>query len=100
MNRTFSMYPLGSAGSDCTAPYRLHINGTPSVGEVVTDILSGKEWGTIKVFSKGRNAVVCSMSYDQNTTINKMNPGYNNHIVIDGHSAGGWSNMDYTLIID
>lgn len=98
MAKTFELFQTHADGSDCTAPYRLNIIGTPSVDEVVADILSREEWGSITVYSDRRKEKVCGMYYDHNTTANTMT-GYNNHIVISGNSVGGWSNMDYVLHI-
>lgn len=99
MFKTFSLVQIHSEGSDCTAPYRLSVIGTPSVGEVINDILSSDDWGTIAVFSEGRNSIVSHASYKHGQIEGTRNLGYDGHIVIGGRSVGGWSNMEYTLYI-
>jgi hypothetical protein len=100
MAKTFDLFQIHSEGSDCTAPYRLNIIGTPSVSEVITDIKAGREHGSIEVYSKGRNAVVSHTAYGNNMSGGKIDHGFDNHIVIGGKSAGGWGRMDYTLFIN
>lgn len=100
MFKSFRRIPAHSEGSDCTAPYILDIIGKPSVNEVIADIKQSNEWGSIEVYSKGRNSVVSSMSYGNGMSGGSIDHGYDNHIVIGGNSVGGWSNMDYTLYIN
>lgn len=99
MAKTFELFQTYASGSDCTAPYRLNIIGTPSVSEVIADIKSGSGWGTIEVYSEGRKTVVSSTSYGNNMSGGKIDHSFDNHIVTGGNSGGGYGNMDYVLHI-
>lgn len=100
MFKTFHLIQTHASGSDCTAPYTIDIIGTPSVSEVIADIKSSNQWGSIKVYSKGRNSIVSSTAYGQGMSGGKVDHGYDNHIVNGGCAVGGYGNMDYTLCIN
>lgn len=100
MNRTFTMF-CKESNSDDSFLYDLFIHGKPCVGEVVTEILKNNDnWGTIRVYSKSRDAWVTSMRFEAPNKVNTLDPGYNNHIVTKGHATGGWGQMDYYLYIN
>lgn len=100
MNRTFTMF-CRESNSDDTFLFNLLIHGKPCVGEVVAEILKNNDnWGSIRVYSKSRDAWVTSMQFKVPNKVNTLNPGYNNHIVVSGRATGGWGRMDYDLFIN
>lgn len=100
MAKTFNLYQKHPEGSDCTAPYMLAVIGTPTVSEVITDIKSRREHGSIVVYGEGRKSVG-HIDYNGNQILSgNIDPEFKYHIVTGGSSVGGWGRMDYTLHIN
>lgn len=107
MNKTFKLYQLHDEGSDCTAPYRVDVIGKPSVIEIISEIMTTSEFGSIEIYSNGRQKCVYWYEYGLERIrpwdakpIDPTCKGYCNHIVTDGRAVGGWGRMDYTLYIN
>lgn len=77
-------------GSDETAGFDVEFSGT--VGELIEEILTRKEWGTIEV--NGR-----SIKYKQNLLFDTFPPEVMRAEVVSLTSVGGWSLMSYRVTV-
>ena len=105
--KLFEIYSTGSAGGDCTAPYGVRFfKKNVTVGEFIDYILTKRsnDWGSITFssdpnFSRGK---VQGLWYNHGEIEKDDRDVYHNNYdtqIISATGAGGWSRMDYYLVV-
>ncbi len=98
------------AGGDCTAPYDVILDKPYTVGEFISEVLTTrpKEWGEFFVRYKGSGYFDRMARAEYRYGEMKNRHGEKTAIpeeyavmpIKEVKAAGGWSVMDYNLIID
>lgn len=96
-----------ATGSDCTAPYDVKLDKPYTVGEFINEVLTTRsnEWGDFTVKNKKGWYVRIEYRYGEIDTLDghivtKLPDDLCALPVKDVKASGGWSNMDYDLMID
>lgn len=93
-----------ATGSDCTAPYDVIMDKPYTVGEFINEVFTTRpgEWGEVVVKRKGRSYFdrMASAEYRYGEMESAMPEEFASLPIKEVKAAGGWSNMDYYLIID
>lgn len=87
---------------DCTAGYEIHLTKQYTVKEFIDEVLTKDEWGVISI-SDGTEAWYNSgtplVEYKRGNLLNKMPDEYLDKVIIKATAFGGYSNMDYKLMV-
>lgn len=99
-----------ATGSDCTAPYDVILDKPYTVGEFINEVLTTRpnEWGEFIVRHKGSDYFGTMARAEYRYGEMKNRHGIKTEIpeefallpIKEVKAAGGWSAMDYNLIID
>lgn len=97
----FELRYKGPTFGDCTAPYYVILKGSPTVKEFIDAVLEDKsEWGYIGIYNKGSIFGFPNIEFRHGeTNITEEMKKYLNLIVVEATAHGGWSRMDYILIL-
>ena len=97
-------------GGDCTAPYDVLLDKPYTVGEFINEVLTTRsnEWGEFIVRRKGSGYFDRMASAEYRYGKMKNRNGENTAIpvelismpIMEIKAAGGWSAMDYNLIVE
>lgn len=96
----FKLVQLSPEGSDCTAPYRVDLNGEYTVEEFIHDVLlNTREFGYIYIdgFNPYREAIC---QYRNGKLLDKPKEEFLKLKIIEARAHGGWSCMDYVLTLE
>lgn len=97
MSKVFKLTRNGAAGSDCTSPYKVSLNGTPTVADFIAQVLKRRnEWGDISIRTKHGNHVV---SYEYGRSDVQADAEYMSMTIKEASADGGYSAMDYILYV-
>ena len=92
---TITLKQSGRTGGDCTAPYDVDLSRPCTLQELIKEILARKEWGYIWV--KG----VVGVEYTREGKIRGSIPAESlTRNVKEAKASGGWSRMDYDVLLD
>lgn len=96
----FKFVQSGKTSGDETTPYTVSLNQDCSVGEFIDCVLKRGEWGYIRIMSLGhifgspeceyRNATIVYTEFTKEDL---------SQMVAMALASGGWSRMDYLLIL-
>lgn len=86
-------------GSDCTATYSVTFNGKLTVDEFINEILKRGEWGCIEISEYKNNLKPRCYNYKNNKLWRKISKKVLNSYIKEIHAHGGWSLMNYVVII-
>lgn len=93
-----------ATGSDCTAPYDVIMDKPYTVGDFINEVFTTRpsEWGKFVVKCKGGSHFgrMASAEYRYGAMEGAMPEEFAPLLVKEVKAAGGWSNMDYYLIIE
>lgn len=94
MEYDFEYITIGETRSDCTTPFKIRFDKKLTLGEFIKQILTKNEWGYIEI---GKTKI----EYDGNKLIspNPFTKIYNKTIN-ECYADGGWSRMDYDIVLD
>lgn len=97
----FTLRYKGPTGGDCTAPYYVDLKGTPTVRDFINAVLDDKsEWGYIGIYNKNSIFGTPNIEFRYGETkISDEMEEYLDKIIIDAVASGGWSRMDYILVL-
>lgn len=97
---------LGAERGDCTKPYKAPISKKPyTVGEFIDDVMyqRSKDWGYIELYSKRpcsfNDRPIASLEYHRGKTCGSFSDNDRNREIEEISADGGWSRMDYMLIV-
>lgn len=98
----FRLIQIRPEGSDCTAPYKVELNGEYTVKSFVDDVLLlNNEWGIIGIEDGLSVFGDPHVEYDQGKL---KSENFNEEIgklrVLSARAHGGWSRMDYILAVE
>ena len=98
----FKMESCSSVGGDCTCSYNVSLDKEYTVNEFIETVLKEKknEWGYINIFFSDYydRYKICEYKYGEIISI--ANEEYLNKKVIGVTASGGYSRMDYELLIN
>ena len=100
----FSFIQTRPEAGDCTAPYDIHFYKQMTVEEFVNDVLQRNEWGTIYIYDPDnpdnwyRRKECCV--YSGSILKRRFPDNILNRAIKSASSHGGWSLMDYTLVLE
>lgn len=96
-----------AAGGDETAPYDVILDKPYTVGEFINEVLTTRsnEWGEFTVKNKKGWYVEIEYHYGEIETLDghqvtKLPDDLCALLISEVKASGGWSNMDYDLIVD
>ena len=88
---------------DCTAPYDVELDKPYIIGELVNEVLTTRkgEWGEFRVRHEGDGWLDCffRVEYKYGKLIGELPNDIANLPIIKTTSCGGWSAMDYYIIV-
>lgn len=97
---------VGPERGDCTQPYKVSISKKPyTVREFIDDIMHQhpKDWGYIKLYSKRPSSFddqpILAVEYRYGEMFGSFSDNDQNREIEDISADGGWSRMDYILIM-
>lgn len=97
---------LGAERVDCTKPYKAPIGKKPyTVGEFIDDVMRqrSKDRGYIELYSKQpcsfNDRPIASLEYHRGITCGSLSDNDRNREIEEISADGGWSRMDYMLIV-
>lgn len=100
----FSLIQTTPVGGDCTSGYRVNLDKEYTLQEFIDDVLTIKgEWGGIRIVKRDCDRYsypVIRYRYGKITNepnLPKMIYGYKVKSVF---ACGGWSNMDYVVMLE
>lgn len=100
MNITFALQPICHVDNGNPTFLRMVIEGTPTVADVIADILKYGNHGKIKIYRENCDLYVSSMRYKNNVLSECVNTVYDDAIVTGGRATVWQENdIDYTLCI-
>lgn len=103
----FSLTKIGDDRSDCTAAYTVDLCKDCTVAVFVNEILRCRsdEYGDIKIFFKETPGwiikspeAMCTYKYGK--MLSSLPEVYTSKKVLSASADGGWSRMDYCLVIE
>ena len=97
----FSLIPNGPERSDCTAPYKVAFYKSYTVGKFIDEVLKHRsgDWGYIGMYSPGDIFGNPRCSYRYGKVDTDLPFGYMNKEIVSATADGGWSRMDYILLV-
>ena len=101
-NKMFKLYQLKPEGSDCTAPYGVKLNGEYTVESFIHDVLlDRREWGFIGI-RDGHSTFgnPCCEYSNGEIKSSSMTEEFSKMKVVSATASGGWSRMDYLLVVE
>ena len=97
---------VGPERGDCTQPYKVLINKKPyTVREFIDDVMHQrpKDWGYIELYSKRPSSFddrpISDVEYRHGEMFGSFSDNDQNREIKDISADGGWSRMDYILIV-
>ena len=99
----FRFIQTAPEAGDCTAPYDLQFLEPMTVGEFVEEVLKRNDWGTIYIYDPDnrenwyRRKERCE--YDHGNLKVRFPDDILMREIKSASSHGGWSLMDYTLVL-
>lgn len=98
------LIPTGKVGGDCTCPYSVTSDTPLTVAKLVQQILTRKEWGYINFYYEKIEwgTSISEVSYDE-TQLNNVDDIFakiQEKSVIKIRACGGWTRMDYDVLIE
>lgn len=93
----------GKTGGDCTCPYLVTSDTSLTVEELIQQILARKEWGYINFYYRKIKwgTAIDRVEYD-NTQLSNTSKKFTDiqkNLVVKINASGGWSRMDYDVLI-
>ena len=96
MFRMFKLIQMRPEGSDCTAPYKVVLNGDYTVEQFILDVLlDEREFGSI--YTPGHEKIC---DYSHGNLLTPVTNEYRKLKVTSARAHGGWGCMDYTLTLE
>lgn len=98
----FRLTQIRPEGSDCTAPYKVELNGKYTVESFVDDVLLlNNEWGIIGIEDGLSVFGDPHVEYGQGKLKSEnFNETISNLKVCSVRASGGWSRMDYIITVE
>lgn len=93
-DRVFSLSQSGQTGSDCTARYSVTIKDGTTIEEFMKEVLSRNEWGYVNIDRHPR------IEYKRGSIVEGEWEDVKDAEVVMADAHGGWSRMDYRLLIE
>lgn len=89
-------------GGDCTAPYNVKFYEKCTVRDFISEVLARKEWGSIGIWNPEENPFFGSpaITYRQDVLHGDFPDEIMDKRIKSATSHGGWSRMDYILVLD
>lgn len=107
---SFRLIQTHAESRDCTAPYDVQLDKPYTVAEFVREVLVTRpnEWGNFYVRHKGSRWLdrIATVEYrygkmeSRNSEKTEVPEEFNSLPVLEVKARGGWSAMDYDLIIE
>ena len=99
----FKLEMSGAERSDCTAPYKVIITEDGTLKELIDEILTNRknDWGYIGIYSDKSFFGDPRMEYRYGKSIGREAlAAYEDKKVRMAKADGGWSNMDYVVVLE
>lgn len=97
----FKLTQLSPEGSDCTAPYSVELDREYTVAEFVEAVLSRtREWGHVNITNGDDYFGDKICEYSHGDLKGEVPEAFKDLKVISARAHGGWSAMDYYLIVE
>lgn len=97
----FTLTQVGETFGDCTSSFKVNLEKEYSVIDFVSTVLSRvPEWGFIELKIKNNEDIITRLEYRYGKLIEEnFNEKLNNSKILEVKSHGGYSRMDYLLVI-
>lgn len=96
----FRKFENGHMAGDCTMPYKVELIGQPTLGGFIAQILeAGDEWGIITVRTEDGSIKDCTTDFKYSSIDTGAIAWAMNRKVLRASASGGWTRMDYVIIV-
>jgi len=101
---SFKLIQTHAAGGDCTAPYKVELDSPYTVGEFIKEVLMkcSNEWGDFEVRTAGGwfHPTIFRVEYKYGKLMENIPEEIASLSIVKASSCGGWTAMDYNIIVN